>query len=88
MPATWVREAVLMLFVWFIAHHYQYWGTIGLLRKTQPEPQPESLSPQVEKKPEKAEKEFQGLTVKPVCTACEHACRGSTSDVARATSYN
>jgi len=71
MSEPWMREVALMLFVWFIAYHYQYWGVIGLLKKTPPQPQPTSLP--VEKKPKKAKKEFQGLTVKPVCNEGEHA---------------
>jgi hypothetical protein len=60
----WMHEVALMLFVWVIAHHYQYWSVISFLKKTPPQLQPPS--PQVGKKPEQAKKEFQGLTVKPV----------------------
>jgi IS1 family transposase/transposase-like protein len=67
----WMHEVALMLFVWVIAHHYQYWSVIGFLKKTPPQLQPPS--PQVGKKPEQAKKEFQGLTVKPVCNMCEQA---------------
>jgi hypothetical protein len=64
--ATWIQDAALMLFVWLIAHHYQYWGVIGAAKEKQPEPSP------AEKKSEGTGKEFQGLTVKPECPECEH----------------
>ena len=32
----WMHEVALVLFVWVIAHHYQYWGIVGFLKKTPP----------------------------------------------------
>lgn len=28
-----MQDAALMLFVWLIAHHYQYWGVIDATKK-------------------------------------------------------
>ena len=65
MPETWLRLAILLLLVWFIADYYQNWCLVSAINKSPLQ------CPKVKKKATKADEEFQGVTRKPVCTECE-----------------